>query len=310
MKPLNLLILVIAFVLFSCDRPKHHGVSSAPVISDVPPAEDSEEDPGVEHSPDFYVNGIKYFPETNEFYVSLPFKDPADYEKIKELRGQADSVVFEDEETVRERLPADTARKYFDLMLLDQIDIYDYARRFISSAKFVRVEYYQPPVESSFIAVFKPDAGSAFGDRQYYCLSPVDRKFQEITTATRGNPALTGRIMREFDIKVRHEWASRHTEIDQDKCTLSILSARVTGEEHPVSYLTQLKDGRLKLLHKHTGRYIFLDFLPLPVRHNRHPVLLMTIAVPQTDSSPYFAPFVWEKDGYKMEKNKFYLKGD
>lgn len=50
-----------------------------------------------EAKPNIYVDAVGYFPETKEFYVTLPLKEDIDYKKFEEIGKLADSTVFQDE---------------------------------------------------------------------------------------------------------------------------------------------------------------------------------------------------------------------
>lgn len=261
-----------------------------------------------EAKPNIYVDAVGYFPETKEFYVTLPFKEDIDYKKFEEIGKLADSTVFQDEETSRERLPLQIALKYLDLSLLDTINIYDSSHNFVCGASFERVEYYQPTIESSFIAVFKPSVSITELEEGYYCLTPTNQSLKEISFVEKKSTTLKNRIKGELSINPNYEWASKHITLKKSGITLSIYSADAKNENRTLSYLTELRNGKLNVLNKFNGEYAFWDLLPLPISHNDHPVLLITMAVPETDASLIYVPFIWENSGYKMVKNRFHLQ--
>jgi len=307
MKTLYALILAIAFT--SCTSNSIKADSEMPQSLEATTREKTRSaEETKEQKPNIYVDAVGYFPETKEFYVTLPFKEGVDYKKFEEIGMLADSTVFQDEETSRERLPRQVALKYLDLTLLDTINIYDSSHNFICGASFERVEYYQPTIESSFIAVFKPSVSTTKSEKGYYCLTPTNQSLKKPSFIEKKSTTLTNRIKSELSIDPNYEWTSKHITLKKSGITLSIYSADAKNENRTLSYLTELRNGKLNVLNKFNGEYAFWNLLPLPISHNNHPVLLITMAVPETDASLIYVPFIWKNSGYKMVKNRFHLQ--
>lgn len=306
MKTLPTFIVAIAFASCTPDFTKSGGESTQYMQGNLKERTRIAEE-ARELQPNFYLNAIEYFAETKEFYINIPFRKEVDLEMFERIGERADSVIFQTEETKRSRLPIQVAQQYFDLTLLDTLNVYDYAHHFVTGAKLARIEYYQPSIESSFIAVFKPENTSIDEGKPYYCTSPMKRLWTGMRAVERTSSSLTNRIINEFDLRPRYRWSSQHIKLVDEESTLSVLAVTRENEDKISSYLTQLKNGKLQILSKYKGEDAFWQLLPLPVQHDKHPVLLISLAVPDSDVSPFYAPFIWEKSGYKMVENKFHL---
>jgi len=253
-----------------------------------------------------YINGIEYFPQTNEFYVFVPFKNSrTDFES---LSSKADSVVFKDEETLRSRLPMRIAMENFDLSLMDTLTVFDYSHKLVTGIKFERVEYFSPNIESGFIAVFKPDESNYKTDQEFYCLGPLSVKLNPVKTKFLVDDALTQQIKNDLRIEVQYQWEVKHVKLLETNTILSVFSCDEKNGSRSASYLTEIKDGKLRLLNKYNEEYAFWDILPLPISINNMPVLLITMAIPETDAGLCYVPFVYEDSGYKLsETNRIKL---
>jgi hypothetical protein len=275
---------------------------------------DSEELPNtheshirIEVNPNIYVNKIEYFPETGEFYVSVLPKEQLDVKKYYQLSLKADSLIYRDGETLRKGFPIALATEYFDLSLLDYLNIYDYSHSFITRVKFSRVEYYQSSITSSYIAVFKPEKTFAGNNREFYCVSINARISRKSKTDTITDNPLTERIKKEMGIQTKHVWAIRHVNVPASGSIISILSCDEKNKRLTSSYLTEMKNNKLTLMNFYNEEFAFLDILPLPLEINFKPVFLITLGIPGTDEGEIYAPLVYDKNVYWLIKgNKVY----
>ena len=115
-----------------------------------------------------YIGEISTFRESGELYTPVYFHANVVTDGLFDaLQKQTDSVIYEDIELRRSRVPESVARSYFNLSGLDTISVYEDARH-AGNARFVRMEYFQDVIESKFIAVFKPLGGSALPQQPDY----------------------------------------------------------------------------------------------------------------------------------------------
>lgn len=73
-----------------------------------------------------YVGVVDAFDSTGEFYISifsLPHRESENYFEV--LPGKTDSVIYEDIESQRNRIPMNIAREYFNLSGLERISVYN-----------------------------------------------------------------------------------------------------------------------------------------------------------------------------------------
>jgi hypothetical protein len=258
-----------------------------------------------EPNANIYLNHVGYFPATNEFYVFVETNVLLNNDEYEALSSNTDSVIYKEKETLRERVPIAIARENLDLRLLDSLTIYNTDHQLITSAKFSHIEYYQPAVESGFIAVFKPSPGIKIKGSGFYCISPSAQLSLIPPIKEVIDEGITKRIKDEFGIRPTHNPISKHILFPQTISTLSIVTGGASKAPNSISYLTELKDDKITLLNSYKDESVFMDFLPLPLMINDRPVLLVKTGIPETDSTPVYMPFVYEKGAYWMiRKNK------
>lgn len=81
-----------------------------------------------------YIGELYAFPATGDYYIYLPF--PGDFQQLSRM---TDSLVYEDDEIRRRRIPESAANRYFNLVGLETISVYTRAG-YAGDARFVRVE--------------------------------------------------------------------------------------------------------------------------------------------------------------------------
>ncbi|MEP1034396.1 hypothetical protein [Ekhidna sp.] len=105
-------------------------------------------------STNILITKVYNFVPTSETYVFLNFNKGYSFDSIAEIKSHLDSVVFDDLETRRQRLPIDKARVYLDLKLLDSISVFDYSHELLATAPLKRVEHLDANITGGFVAVF------------------------------------------------------------------------------------------------------------------------------------------------------------
>lgn len=74
------------------------------------------------------------------------------FEKISRL---ADSVIYNDDENMRIRIPLSIASNEFDFRGIQELTLFDKSHNELTEAHFVRVELLEGNIFSEFIAVYK-----------------------------------------------------------------------------------------------------------------------------------------------------------
>jgi len=93
-----------------------------------------------------------------------------------------------------------------------------------------------------------------------------------------------------------YQWETKHLQITEPESLYSVLSFQEKSGN--VSYLTETKGNKISLLFKQTDEYSFQDILPIPIYRNDKPILLITMAVPDTDRSLEYIPFIFNGSKY------------
>ncbi len=248
-----------------------------------------------------YINKMGYFAETDEFYVSLLFKEPITIDYFDSLTNKADSAVFEDDFFSRSRLPMPVAKEAFDLRSLDEVKIYNDHHRFLTIARLVRVEYVVD-VNGYFVAVFKPKERVSDDEDGFYCIGREDVDLSSIETQRIKSEELTERIKKELAIRPHYIWSVEHVHVQPDNTTYSIFAfAEDSGET--VSYLTEFGDDGLKVLYKLQDEIAFYGILPVPVKIREKPVLLLHIVLPESDAVDEHVLATYDGNEYRLVEN-------
>ncbi|WP_266204552.1 hypothetical protein [Pontibacter kalidii] len=298
MKTKSLLLVLLKVILLSCTvEPLEERVEQASEASVHTPAQSSV----------LYLNKVGYFPETGEFYVSLHSIKPLTEEDYNFLSKKADSVVFDDNEKGRFRLPKATAREYFNFSSLDTIKVYDSEHNFITKATLARAEHFLH-INGYFIAVFKP--ADVVPDRQadFYCLGTASVELEDLTMQSVASEELTERIIKELDLKPEYVWHSEHVLVEPYNATYSVY-AFSEGSGKTISYITELKDNELRVLYKLQEEYTLNSIQPVPVERNGKPVLLLHLTLPESDAVDDYVVGVYDGKEYQLlPDNRIKLK--
>lgn len=234
----------------------------------------------------FYIGFVSYFPETKEFYTSLYYRaDEVDDDGA--LDQLLDSTVYEDAETTRKRLPLAAAAKWFVTEDIHKLFIYNNLHEPVTAASLVRIEKLDGPVESEFIAVYKPETIDVQDNMGYYGITSKDHGYQVMPVSIREvkEQELDRAVIQHLNMGTQ-ELRISHYKISPEN---SVYSA-VSSERE--SYITELKGSDLKVLAERHNDTFFAGILPLPIQVNEKPLLLVEEAVQESDVAwSYLAVF-------------------
>lgn len=235
----------------------------------------------------FFIGFVRYFPETKEFYISLYYRadEVADDGALDQL---LDSTVFEDAETTRKRLPLTAAEKWFVTEDIHKLFIYNNLHEPVTAASLVRIEKLDGPVESEFIAVYKPETVAGVQENMgYYGITSKDHGYQVMPGSIREvkEPELDRAVIQHLNMGTQELTISHYKILPEN----SVYSA-VSSERE--SYITELKGSDFKVLAERHDDTFFAGILPLPIQVNEKPLLLVEAAVQESDVAwSYLAVF-------------------
>ena len=194
------------------------------------------------------------------------------------LHKQVDSVIFEDAEIRRTRIPLPIASKYFNLSGLDTISVYheaDYA----GDALFVRVEYMEDLIEGKFIAVFIPARKIIFPDEPDYCISKVKHQYETtpVTYQEIKDEQLTRKLIDTFVLDSAKVWKALHTRVAPYESVYSAISM------HSRLLLIETTGDQSRILMDLKEDWSISEITPLHLQSNGKPMLLFTMGVNETD---------------------------
>lgn len=252
---------------------------SSDTVGPVPPASGSLTTEPVVHDSSLYIGEVGSFPETGELHTPVYYHSHLNLDGLFDtLVKQADSVVYQDIERRRSRIPTSMARIYFNLSGLDTISIYKMAH-FVGKAKLVRVEYFQDLIEGKFVAVFKPIGLSTLPDALDYCISGGRNRYKttDVTCENIEDQQLTQNLLERFvedSVRVRDV---SHTRIMPQESVYSSISM------HSRLLLVETKEGKSQILKDLKEDWFISDILPLHLEYNGKPILLLTMRINETD---------------------------
>jgi hypothetical protein len=248
----------------------------------------------------FFIGYVDYFPETEEFYTALFYREGHEYPDEDLLESKLDSVIVLNDDWGRERLPIEEAKRILVLSGLDSVSIYNRRNQLICKTSLTRVEYLWNGLESYFIAVFKSDGKfyeqteELYGiSSNYSSLFQPDFRSEEIEDGK-----LNEYLLRKLNISRAVEWDMRHYELTPPQTLYSIISSSSIETNEARSYLTSVENNEIKMLNEEIDNFNFLNILPVPIQMNGKPLLLISAGYPSSDVIwDYLAAF----DGSRYE---------
>ena len=248
----------------------------------------------------FYIGYIDYFPETGEFYTALFYREGHEYPDEELLESKLDSVILVDDDWGRERLPMQEAGKILVLAGMDTLSIFNRKHELICQSALTRVEYLWNGLESYFVAVYEADEKFTEQTEELY---GITSKFAGLMAPAFSAQEFKDRDLNEYlskKLKINRtmNWDMRHYRIVPQDETYSIMSAYSMQSNEAFSYLTSLEKNTLNVLNEELNNYHFLNILPLPIKVNGKPLLLISAGYPSSDVLwDYLAAF----DGTRYE---------
>lgn len=223
-----------------------------------------------------YIGELYAFPGTGEYYTSLTFLQQVEDGEFKALVNMTDSLIFEDIESRRRRLPRNVANRYFNLVGLDTIAVYT-AAGYAGDARLVRVEQFDDLIEGSFIGVFSPIDSSSFDTSVVYCtskdLAPETQSFTNWKSVS--DSGFTKTLLKHINRNASDVWRSIH--VRSGNITYSVIT--FANE----CFLIE-SDVEGPSIRKHiTEDYNIGDIIPTHIRVNNRPTLLLRMGVNETD---------------------------
>ena len=289
------LILVLCISCTKQSKPKEVNTKSKEVIEENIISQTLKDDSIL------YINSINYFPKTNEFYVPLSFSKPFDNKIHDILREKTDSVIYDNGETSRERLPLNIAKEALDFRQLEEVKVYSAHHQFITNAKFKRAEYFDD-LNGGFIAVFTPKDKVSENIESFYCIGMAKVHLKKIKAQTIEDEELSEKIKKELNIVPQYISRVEHIRIQPYNSILSIY-AYVGLDGQAISYLTEYKNDKIAVLHMLKDEVVFNGFMPTAIEKNGKPVLLIHMILPDSDAVDEYVVATFNNSEYILEKN-------
>ena len=230
----------------------------------------------------FFIGYVDYFPETEEFYTSLFYKEGYEYPDEDLLESKLDSVIVFDDDWGRERLPMEEARRLLVLSGLDTLSVFNRRHERVCQCPLTRVEYLWNGMESYFIAVFKSENGSFEQTEELYGISARFKGYNGSPAAEIVDSKMDESLKKELDLNRALDWEMRHYRVSSDRI-FSIASAYAMASNEAMSYLAVRENDALNVLNTEVDNFHYLNILPIPVNVNGKPLLLISAGYPSSD---------------------------
>ena len=231
-----------------------------------------------------YIGDVDYFFNSNEFYTPLFLRDR--YENAGEdwLETRLDSVIEQNEDWGRERLPMEEAEEYFILTGLDTLSIYDTTHTKVCDCPLKRVEYFWNGMETRFVAVFANTGNPVSSEAQFYGVgqAPERVRFPAFAVDILQDPGFDAHVMGALDFRGNANWRMRHYALRRPPLTYSVVSAETETAES-LSWLTLHEEDRITILNEEVNSVQYLGIVPIPILVNDKPLLLMSVGYPSSD---------------------------
>ena len=212
----------------------------------------------------------------NELYVDLYLKDSIVYnDELHEFfQGSTDSVIYQDDQIKRSQLPDMIAREYFNLIFLDQLDLYDSLGRHLGKTDLQRVEFLEDFIEVRIVGSYK--ASFDVSHARYGIGGDVDNDHVERFSYTDINdPRLTKAVKSHVQSKDTAQVPFMiHRKFNPGGAIYSFVSDYQKSFifDHATSEVVYLKENEM-----------FMNILPVPKQRNGRLVFLATVNEADTD---------------------------
>lgn len=231
----------------------------------------------------FYIGYVDYFPETQEFYTALFYKEGHEYPDEDLLEAKLDSVIVLDDDWGRERLPMEEARRILVLSGLDTLSVYNRRHENICHCPLTRVEYLWNGLESYFVAVFRHDDESFEQTEELYGISADFSKYNGSRAAEITDGDMDQYLATKLNLKKAVDWNMRHYRVSPPANIFSIASYYSMESNEGMSYLTVAEKDSVRVLNMEVNNFHYLNILPLPVALNGKPLMLVSAGYPSSD---------------------------
>ena len=248
---------------------------------------------------EIYLNTVDYFKSTNEFYVSLSFNKGYSYDSISSIKTNLDSIVFDDGEIRRTAISTELGRKYFNLSLLDQINVFDYSHKKIQEPKLKRIEYFEDLLGDQFIAVF--DSEEPQDQFEFYGISGTEEFNEKFQSRNVDKEDLVKELKSEWKINLQFDLRSSAIEITSFGTNI-ISFAYHTFNNTAVTYIIEQKGDSIKTLLELEDEYYVWELIPTSVIYKGKPILLLWLGLPETDIE-WYSPAVFDGTSYQITNN-------
>ncbi|MEO9870097.1 hypothetical protein [Ekhidna sp.] len=242
------------------------------------------------------------FVPTSEAYVFLNFNEGYSYDSMTMVKSHLDSVVFDDMETRRRRLPMNKAKAFLDLSLLDSISIFNYSHEFKSMARLKRVEYLDANITGGFVAVFDTPG---LKEWELYGISGTSDFIEGFKSEYFEDKTLNQAIKEKVNPGNLRAYDVTHVNLHSYGKTLSAYSCGDYIDNHK-SYLIETIGDQHEVLFELDDDYTIWDIIPIPIQLNRYPVLLVRLGKPETDFI-WYLPVIFDGTKYQLAKEKVVL---
>jgi hypothetical protein len=198
------------------------------------------------------------------------------------MQLELDSVIVNDDELTRKRLKMEVARKYFNLVGLEKIAVFNRYGGRLGDAEFIRVECLDEMIEAGYTAVFKSEMKiSAAKNDPYYCISQGKTTFTEQlwNWHVLADPELDRQLMKTFALDSQKVLKITHVRIDDLDATYSSVSLQGDGS----SMLVETKGGKSVVLMTLEKDYSLGRLDPVHFSYHNRPVFNSAMMPNETD---------------------------
>jgi hypothetical protein len=226
-----------------------------------------------------FIGQVGFFKETGEFYTSLSYKNPDYSDVFEKLQSKTDSLIFQDEERKRTRLPLSLGREFFALANMDSLELYDANQNHLAQAVLVRTELREDVIESEFVAVYRTTQSLKEPEAVLYGVSSFNSGvFTEMKDQPYSDSIFSRKLVKAFDLFPDSVIDIQHIKLlpSEDIYSVVVMDGKCL--------ISGYQDGKFILLKAINEEYYIYDLAPTGFSVNRKPVFLVELAVHETDA--------------------------
>lgn len=186
---------------------------------------------------------------------------------FEKISGLADSVIYNDDENMRSRIPLSIASNEFDFRGIQELTLFDKSHNELTEAHFVRVELLEGNIFSEFIAVYKTK-NSKLLENAVYCIGNLKEKHNKATYIEFKDSLLTIKIAKQLNLNHTYTLEGKHYIDTINKDSISVINLDKSAQ------IIEKLNSKYKCIYESKVSEQIFKLTFIPITKNSKPILL------------------------------------